>query len=66
MPTTIAPSSHRLLTMREAAKQRLNVSERTVWAMIQRGDLRAVRIGRSVRIDPRELDRFLAAAAVSH
>ncbi|MCC7085293.1 MAG: helix-turn-helix domain-containing protein [Pirellulales bacterium] len=40
----------------------LGVSERTVWAMVNDGRLRAARIGRSVRVPRAELERFLAAA----
>jgi excisionase family DNA binding protein len=44
----------RLLTVAEVAKI-LTVSEKTIRRMIDRGDLEAVWIGRSVRISPKEL-----------
>lgn len=61
MPATITSSTDKLLTMREAAA-RLNISARTVWAMIQDGRLRAIRIGRAVRIAPAELERYILDA----
>lgn len=48
----------RLLTGREAAKS-LAVSLRTLRALVQRGELTAVRIGRSVRFDPDDLRRLI-------
>jgi excisionase family DNA binding protein len=48
----------RLLTYRETA-QLLGVTERTVWSLVDRGELAAVRFGRSVRIDPRDLRAFI-------
>jgi len=47
-----------LLTVREAAT-RLGVSEAAARRWVHRGRLRAVRIGRSVRIDPQELDAIV-------
>lgn len=38
----------------------LSVSSRTVWRLIARGTLHAVRIGRSVRIDRRVIEKFVA------
>jgi excisionase family DNA binding protein len=52
-------SQPRAMTVREVASH-LNVCRQTVAAMIQRGDLRAIRLGRSVRIPTSELDRLLA------
>ena len=52
-----------VLTYREAAAS-LGVCERTVWGLVRDGSLRAVRIGRSVRIPVSELERFLATTAV--
>ena len=54
-------SDPRLLTYQQAAKA-LQVSDRTVWAFVDRGELPAVRIGRSVRIDRRDLDEFIELA----
>jgi excisionase family DNA binding protein len=47
-----------LLTVREAAT-RLGVSEAAARRWVHRGRLRAVRIGRSVRIDPQDLDAIV-------
>jgi excisionase family DNA binding protein len=46
--------NERLLTIPEAA-ERLSISR----AQFYRLGIRRVRIGRSVRIDPREIDRFI-------
>ena len=51
--TTVTPVE-RLLTYREAGEV-LGVSERTVWAAVDQGELPAVRFRRSVRIDPADL-----------
>lgn len=51
----------RLLTYRETARL-LGVTERTVWSLVDRGELAAVRFGRSVRIDPRDLRAFIDGA----
>jgi len=52
---------HPLLTYREAANV-LGVTPRTVWTLVQAGTLPAVRFGRSVRIDPADLRRFIERA----
>ncbi|MCC7083766.1 MAG: helix-turn-helix domain-containing protein [Pirellulales bacterium] len=41
----------------------LGISERTVWAMVDDGRLRAVRIGRCVRVPRVEIEKYLAGAA---
>jgi excisionase family DNA binding protein len=38
-----------------------SLSERTIWGLVASGKLRAVRIGRSVRILRSELESFLSA-----
>ena len=48
----LAPTQ--LLTAREAART-LAVSERTLWSMTRRGDVRPVRFGRAVRYDAADL-----------
>lgn len=53
------PVDNRLITLREAA-ERLAVSERTVRTLIAGGQLRRLRIGRAVRIDPSDLCAFIA------
>ena len=43
----------------------LTVSSKTIRRLVARGDLRAIRIGRSVRIHPSEIDRLIAAGCPS-
>jgi len=50
-----------LLTARQAAKA-LSVCEKTLWTLAQRGEIPAVRIGRAVRYDPRDLDDWIQRA----
>lgn len=40
--------------------QALGVCERVVWQLVKDGKLKAIRIGRSVRIPVSELERFVA------
>ena len=40
----------------------LGVTGRTVWTLVDRGDLPAVRFGHSVRIDPADLQTFIERA----
>ncbi len=51
----------RLLTYREAAEI-LGVVDRTIYNLVRRGVLPAVRFGGNVRIDPRDLADFIEAA----
>ena len=53
-----APIVEHLLTYREAGKL-LGVTERTVWTLVDRGELPSVRFRRSVRIDPADLRAFI-------
>jgi excisionase family DNA binding protein len=48
----------RLLSVRESAEI-LNTSEKTVYRRIDDGQLRAIKIGRLWRIDPRDLEDFI-------
>ena len=50
-----------LLTAREAATA-LTISERFLYTMTQRGDIRAVRLGRAVRYDPKDLRAWIEKA----
>jgi excisionase family DNA binding protein len=43
------------------AGQKLAVCERTIWGLVRDGELRSLRIGRSVRIPVAELDRYITA-----
>ena len=56
-PTT--PDGIEPLMTYKAAGRILGLTERSVYAMVQRGDLPAVRIGRNVRIDPADLRAFI-------
>jgi len=53
-------SATTLLKVPEAA-QRLRVCERTLFGLTKRNEIRCVRIGRAVRYDPRDLDRYIEA-----
>ena len=56
--TKQAPTVEGLLTYDHAGKL-LGVTGRTVWTLVDRGDLPAVRFGHSVRIDPADLRAFI-------
>ena len=60
LPTTATPvpAVEALLTYKRAAEV-LGVTERTVWTLVDSGDLPAVRFGRSVRIDPADLRAYI-------
>ena len=51
----------RLLLTRQEAAHSLAISLRALDRLLAVGELRAVRIGRSVRVDPRDLSAFLAS-----
>lgn len=53
------PSDDRLLTVREVAA-RMRVSNMTVYRLIQAGDLRATRVGRSYRLRQGDVDSYLS------
>lgn len=58
---TEAAQIDRLLTPKEAAKS-LAVCDKTLWSITRpRGALACVRIGRSVRYDPKDLRRYIDA-----
>ena len=50
--------SDRLLTAGEVADQ-LRVSTMTIYRLIRRGELPAVRVGRNYRVRASDLDRYL-------
>ncbi len=54
-------TSPQLLTSREAA-QTLAISERTLWTLTRRGDVRSVRFGRAVRYDVADLNAMVERA----
>ena len=49
-----------LVTAREAAES-LAIWEKTLWSLTKAGELRAVKIGRSVRCAVADLEAFVAA-----
>jgi excisionase family DNA binding protein len=57
-PTAPAPL---LLTSRQTAAA-LQVCEKTLWALTRNGRLPVVRIGRAVRYDVADVQRFIEAA----
>ena len=57
------PSEDRLLTVREVAA-RMRVSNMTVYRLIQAGDLRATRVGRSYRLRQGDVESYLSRSAV--
>ncbi len=50
---------HLLVTARQAAEL-LNVSERTVWALLATGELVSIRVGRWRLVPRKALERFVA------
>lgn len=53
-----APKVEPLLTYKQAGAL-LGVTERTIWTLVNDGELPAVRFGRSVRIDPTDLRAYI-------
>jgi excisionase family DNA binding protein len=54
--------SGRLLRIEQIA-ERLSVSRSMAWKIIDKGQLRSVRIGRAVRVRPQDLDDYVADPA---
>jgi excisionase family DNA binding protein len=65
MTQSISPTADvgRLATTYRGASRSLGVCERTIWQLVKNGELKAIRIGRSVRIPIAELERFIADQA---
>ena len=57
-------TSPQLLTPREAART-LAISERTLWSLTRRGDVRPVRFGRAVRYDAADLHALVERAKLA-
>jgi excisionase family DNA binding protein len=55
----VAEPERPFYTIRSLA-QRLSVTERTIRNILARGELRSYRVCRTVRIDPDDVDRYLA------
>jgi len=51
-------SENRLLTADDIA-QRLQVSKSLAYALMQRGEIPTVRLGRAVRVRPQDLEEFI-------
>jgi excisionase family DNA binding protein len=56
-----APADERRLVPSKTAAQVLAISERTLWSLQNRGEIPSVRIGRCIRFDLRDLDRWIEA-----
>jgi len=46
-----------------AAERYSGLSHTTLWRLVRSGEIRSAKIGRSVRIDMRSLERFMEAAS---
>jgi len=53
-----AGSAARLLTVREVA-ERLAVCAATIYALVERGEIRHLRISNAIRIHPDDLEAFI-------
>jgi len=62
---SIDPPASGPLTVKQAA-ERLGVSPKTIYAMVERGRLRCQRIGRAIRINPRDLDGLSETPKYKH
>lgn len=56
------PQRPRRISVHQAATL-LDVSRMTVYRLIDRKELRAYRVGRSLRIDPADIDTYLRGAS---
>jgi excisionase family DNA binding protein len=61
VPTETVP--RRLLTVDQTAEY-LNITPRMVRKLVFEGDLAKTKVGRAVRLDLRELDRYIEARTV--
>lgn len=59
--TAVDSANVRLLRLVEVA-ERLSISKSMAWKLVACGQLRSVRIGRAVRVRPRDLDEYIAGA----
>jgi excisionase family DNA binding protein len=62
IPSEPVNEPERLLRIDDIA-QRLAVSRSMAWKLVTYGQLRSVRIGRSVRVRPADLEAYITAAA---
>ena len=63
MRSTLRPMSERLLTVQKVA-ERLRISLSAVYQAVRTGDLPAVRFGRSIRLSPEEVERWVERSTV--
>lgn len=61
MVTEYAENAPQMLTPKDVGRK-LGVGRMTVRALIRKGQLAGYRVGRQIRIDPQEVNRFLEAA----
>lgn len=61
MSEDISEQSRLLLSMPEGA-HRLSISPRALWQLLKNGRIPAVRVGRRVLVDPRDLTAFIDKA----
>ncbi len=54
-----------LLTSEEVA-ERLRIGVRTIPRLVERGEFRPTRVGRVLRYDPAEVERFVAGRPLNH
>lgn len=52
------------LLSRGDAARRLNISERLLWRLTQRGSIPCVRLGRSVRYCPKAIEKLIEKGGV--
>ena len=60
--STVEKTLSRLLNAQEVAAA-LNMGHSTVYLLVERGELPSIRIGRSVRIRPEDLEKFIESKA---
>ncbi len=56
-------ASNVLLTVQQVM-ERLQVSDETVYRHIRAGDLKAIKVGRQIRISPKSLKQFMISISV--
>jgi len=59
---TVDGRTERLLRLQDVA-DRLSVSRSMAWKLVSLGQLRSLRIGRSVRVRPQDLDAYVATVS---